>query len=128
MFAWSLLYFFRFRGERRWRFDGYVATVAIASVVITIVNSPSFQTAWKRFWESIVFAKPSKQSAKSRATNAPSWLGGAMGSMPPHRNERAQEYAKRLLDYKYGKGKWKKGADTEYNKIVKYLQRNLNMR
>ena len=77
---------------------------------------------------SIYFSKASKKSAKERATNAPSWLAGAMNAMPPHLNEKAQAYAKRLLDAKYGRGKWSSGPNTEYSKIVKYLQRNLGMK
>lgn len=76
----------------------------------------------------IMYAKTSKESAKSRATDAPSWLAGGMSAKPPNKNEKAQDYAKRLLDEKYGKGNWKKGADSEYSKIVKYLQRNMGMK
>ena len=64
----------------------------------------------------------------SRAKDAPSWFAGGMSSMPPHLNEKAKDYAKRLLDNKYGKGKWKKGADSEHSKIVKYLTRHLGMK
>lgn len=76
----------------------------------------------------IVFSKASKLSAKERASNCPFWLSSAMHNLPPHINERAQDYAKRLLDEKYGSGNWDKGPRSEYNQIVKYLQRNLGMR
>lgn len=48
--------------------------------------------------------------------------------LPPHINEKAKDYAKRLLDRKYGKGNWSKGAGSEYSKTVKYLQRHLGMK
>jgi len=94
-----------------------LAATVIAAAVIIVVSAVL-----------IYFSKASRESAKSRATNAPSWLAGAMGAMPPHLNESAQRYAARLLNQKYGAGRWRKGANTEYNKIVKYLQRNLKMK
>ena len=94
----------------------WLAAAIIVSAVIIVVAAVA-----------IVFSKASKLSAKERATNCPSWLSSAMNAMPPHLNERAQDYAKRLLDNKYGAGKWNKGPGTEYNQIVKYLQRNLGM-
>ena len=72
----------------------------------------------------ILLAKRSKLSQKARATDAPSWIF----EKPPHDNEKAKDYAKRILDQKYGKGNWKKGPGSEYNKIVKYAQRNLGMK
>ena len=94
----------------------WLAAAIIVSAVLIVVAAVA-----------IVFSKASKLSAKERATNCPSWLSSAMNAMPPHLNERAQDYAKRLLDNKYGAGKWNKGPGTEYNQIVKYLQRNLGM-
>ena len=40
-------------------------------------------------------------------------------------NLSAQENATRLLDNKYGVNNWQKGPNTEYNKIVKWIQRSL---
>ena len=76
----------------------------------------------------ICYAKAAKESAKARATNCPSWLGSSMNAKPPKWGEKAQAYAKRLLDDKYGAGNWKEGPGKEYNQIVKYLQRNLGMK
>ena len=75
----------------------------------------------------IYFSKRSKKTAKERSKDAPSWLSSAMNAMPPHWGEKAKDYARRLLDEKYGKGNWSTGPDSEYSKIVKYLTRHLGM-
>jgi len=72
----------------------------------------------------VELAKASKTSQSARATNAPSWSLGE----PPRGNETAQEYATRILDEKYGQGNWKKGANSEYSRIVKRAQRHLGLK
>ena len=72
----------------------------------------------------ILWAKSSKLSAKARSKDAPSWLFGK----PPKKGEKAKDYAKRVMDEKYGKGNWKKGPASEYNKIVKYANRHLGLK
>jgi len=91
--------------------------VAIVAAAVTIVVAGV----------AIYFSKKSKQSAKERAKDAPSWLADVMNALPPHWGEKAKDYDKRLLDQKYGKGNWKTGPNTEYNKIVKYLVRHVGM-
>jgi len=93
------------------------ALILIAAAVIVVVAAIV-----------IYYAKKSKESAKARATDCPSWLAGGMNAKPPKWGESAQEYATRLLDIKYRPGKWKKGAGTEFNQIVKYLQRHMGMK
>ena len=39
--------------------------------------------------------------------------------------KKAQQNAKNILDWKYGSGNWTKGLTTEYNKIVKWIERCL---
>jgi len=73
----------------------------------------------------ILLAKQSKLSKKARATNAPSWISNFP---PPHEDETGEQYAKRLCDSKYGKNNYKKGPGSEYNKIKKFAQRNLNLK
>ena len=90
-----------------------IVVAAVAIVIATIA---------------IAYAKIAKKTAKERAKDCPSWLAGAMGALPPHINEKAKDYAKRLFDSRYGKGKWNKGAGSEYSKTVKYLQRHLGMK
>jgi hypothetical protein len=57
---------------------------------------------------------------KSGATDVPSWAAGER----PNVGESGGTYAERLLDQKYGEGKWKKGPGSEYNKIKKYGDRH----
>ena len=76
----------------------------------------------------IYFSKQAKKTAKQRAKDAPSWLSSAMNAMPPYWGEKAKDYARRLMDSKYGKGNWRTGADSEYSKIVKYLTRHMGMK
>lgn len=44
---------------------------------------------------------------------------------PPRKDEKnnPKKYVSRILDEKYGKGNWKKEADSEYNKILKAVTR-----
>jgi RHS repeat-associated protein len=61
----------------------------------------------------------SGESAKQAAKDAPSWAKGKR----PYKGESGKDFAKRLLDEKYGKGNWDKGSNTEHNKIKKYGDR-----
>ena len=64
--------------------------------------------------------KTSKQSGKAKADDAPSWA--KKEKYDP--NKTAAENAKEVLDKKYGKGNWSKGAGNEYSQIKKWLQRS----
>ena len=57
---------------------------------------------------------------KEGAKDLPSWARG----MKPEPGESIPDFVKRILDEKYGPGNWKKGADTEYSKIKKNLERS----
>ncbi|MCP4217611.1 MAG: hypothetical protein GY765_23415, partial [bacterium] len=63
--------------------------------------------------------KKAKSSGKERATNAPSWVNGRK----PAEGQSVKKWVKDLMDDRYGEGNYKKGADTEYNKIKKYAER-----
>ncbi|MBI1937416.1 MAG: RHS repeat-associated core domain-containing protein [Ignavibacteriales bacterium] len=66
------------------------------------------------------FSKKSKSSGKERATDIPSYAKGTR----PAPGENADDYAKRILDKKYGKGNWdKKNKHGEYSKIKKWGDR-----
>ena len=67
----------------------------------------------------IIFAKGSKLSDKDKANDIPSWAKGKK----PKGGESGSEYAKRLCDEKYGKGNYKTGPGSEYNKLKKYGDR-----
>jgi len=65
---------------------------------------------------------PMLMGDKDRIT-PPSWVVG--GGLMPAAGERAQEFAKRILDDKYGSGNWKKGPGSEFSSIVKWVNRTL---
>ena len=97
------------RGFKRWLQDRKRGLALIPVQVFTSV---------------LMYAKKSKTSKKEQATDAPSWIY----SKPPRKDEKAKDYAKRILDAKYGKGKWKRGPGSEYSRIVKYCVRHLGMK
>ena len=45
-----------------------------------------------------------------------SWAKGER----PYVGESGKEFAKRIMDARYGKGNYDKGADTEFSKLQKY--------
>jgi hypothetical protein len=64
-------------------------------------------------------AKSSKKSSKERSSDIPSWSRGK-SALP---GENGNDYATKLLNEKYGKGNWKKGPNTEHNKLRKNKDR-----
>ena len=73
------------------------------------------------FSDNVCYSK-SKQSGKEKASDAPSWA--KEGGKRPNPKQKCQDFAKQLMNEKYGTG-WPKGPGTEYNKIVKWCQRSL---
>ena len=73
-------------------------------------------TAW--------LSKSSKSSGKERATDKPSWVNKGMIDW----NLPAEENARRFLDDKYGKGNWRNGPGSEFNKIKKWLTRDIGLK
>ncbi len=66
------------------------------------------------------FKKPkSGISAKEGAKDVPSWSKGNK----PFKGESGKDYAKRLLDEKYGSGNYETGPNSEFNKIKKWGDR-----
>ncbi len=60
-------------------------------------------------------------SGEEGAKDAPGWARG----MRPYVGESGKDFAKRLLDEKYGPGKWNDtGPRSEYNRLKKYGDRN----
>ncbi|EHM3444075.1 TPA_asm: hypothetical protein GNC35_003048, partial [Salmonella enterica subsp. enterica serovar Enteritidis] len=60
------------------------------------------------------------QTGKEAAKDVPSWAKGER----PYVGENGKEFAKRLMDKKYGEGGWDaKGARSEHNKIQKWGDR-----
>lgn len=69
------------------------------------------------------FAKQSKKSGKEKSTDKPSWANESDVDL----NKSSQKNATELLDNKYGSGNWSKGPGTEFNKIVKWIDRSLRV-
>ena len=65
------------------------------------------------------FKKPISGSGKEKATDVPSWAKGNK----PYVGESGNDFAKRLLDEKYGTGNYKTGPGTEFNQIKKWGDR-----
>ena len=66
--------------------------------------------------------KQTKPDGKARSTNKPSWAAGE----EPEDGENGKEYAKRMMDEKYGKGNWPKTEqqNREYSQLKKYGDRS----
>lgn len=59
-------------------------------------------------------------SGKEGAKNSPSWAKGEK----PFKGENGKNFAKRLMDKKYGEGNYKTGPKSEYNQIQKWGDRS----
>lgn len=69
------------------------------------------------------YARQSRKSGKERSSDKPSWVHREDVDL----NISSQKNATEILNNKYGKGKWGKGPATEYNQIVKWIDRGLKM-
>lgn len=63
--------------------------------------------------------KKSGLSGKEAAADVPSWAQGEQ----PLMTENGRDFAKRLLDDKYGAGNYPTGPGSEFNKIKKWGDR-----
>jgi uncharacterized protein YukE len=69
-------------------------------------------------------SRSGRTGGKEGATNAPSWAKGEA----PKVGESGKDYAKRLLDERYGEGNYDTGPRSEYNKLKKYGDRHFKPR
>ena len=69
----------------------------------------------------MMFAKTSKKSGKETSSEKPSWFNESM--VDPTKTP--QQNATDVLNWKYDPGNWSKGPKTEYNQIVKWIERYL---
>ena len=90
------------------------ASVAVAAVGVgaAVVGSAG---------DNISYSKKSKISGKEGATDKPSWVNRDMVNP----NLSAQENARRILNNKFGVNNWKMGPGSDYNKIVKWINRHV---
>ena len=61
-----------------------------------------------------------RKTGKEKSSDIPSWAEGEK----PYLGESGKDYAKRLLDRKYGPGNYPEGPGSELNKLRKYGDRN----
>jgi len=99
-------------------------TVANATVAAGIAVAGTAIAAGAIENSGYTFSKQSGKSDKERSTEHPSWV---------NRNNvdysiSAQKNATNLMNEKYGVGNWHSGPGTEFNKIVKWLQRCLGVK
>lgn len=69
------------------------------------------------------YAKQSKKSDKERSTQHPSWVSQSDVDL----NKTAQQNATELLNNKFGEGNWRKGAGSDFNQIVKWINRSFRI-
>jgi len=65
------------------------------------------------------YKKPKSGSGKEKASDIPSWAKGNK----PYKGENGKDFAKRLMDDQYGKGKYDPKTNQEYKKIHKWGDR-----
>ena len=81
-------------------------------------NSSSDRDAAQKTSE---YKKAKSGSGKEKANDVPDWVKGEK----PYKNENGKDFAKRLLEKRFGKdAKYKTGPGSDYNKIKKYGDRN----
>ena len=98
-----------------------ITTTAMATSAGIVVLAATSTAAISLSIGYVLFAKQSKKSPKQRSTEHPSWVDRNMVDS----SKSAQDNASDILDNKYGKGNWKEGPKSEYNKIVKWIARNI---
>ena len=69
------------------------------------------------------YAKQSKKSDKEKANDHPSWLSRSDIDLGKSSKQNATD----ILNGKYGKGNWNKGPRSEYNQIVKWIERGVKI-
>lgn len=72
--------------------------------------------------EAAPFRTPRPGTGQQRASDVPSWVKNDPEGRP-RVGENGGQFAKRLLDRKYGEGNWPQGPGTEHNRIQKYGDR-----
>lgn len=65
----------------------------------------------------------SNKTGKEAAKDVPSWVKQAGHKPCKNPNESGNQFAKCILNEKYGTGNWKTGPGTEHNQIKKYGDR-----
>ena len=104
-----------------WINSGGVLMCGVSGTIAVTVTGTQVLGVVGLLGATYMFAKTSRQPGKLTSSDKPSWVNESM--VDPTKT--AQQNAKEILDWKYGPGNWQKGPGTEYNKIVKWIERYL---
>jgi len=98
----------------------FEAIYATEEDVSQIPGVPAEEKEGPQFYDS----KKSKETAKERATDIPTWARGEK----PKQGESGKEFAERLMNERYGKGNWEKNPQRkkEYSQLKKNGDRGHN--
>ena len=108
---------------------GVIAASSVVATALSVATSAAqisvmvSATALAIEGGQVMFSKASRESSKTRLTQHPSWVNRSM--INP--NQTPQQNATRILNNRYGVGKWPKGPGSEYNQIVKWITRCLKI-
>jgi len=97
---------------------GVVKTIGSRAVCASAEGISDLAIDLQLFSNNLKRTKPGL-SAKEAAKDVPSWAKGNR----PFVGENGKDFAKRLLDEKYGAGNYSKGPTSEFNKIKKWGDR-----
>ena len=106
---------------------GYITTTEPFKLMIAQLSESTslmFSNIWSGISNVLLSKKKSKDSKKKRSTQHPSYENKGMVDY----SLSAEENARRMMDNKWGKGNWKPGARRDFNKIKKWLTRDLKLK
>ena len=106
---------------------GYITTTEPFKLMIAQLSESTslmFSNIWSGISNVLLSKKKSKDSKKKRSTQHPSYVNKGMVDY----SLSAEENARRMMDNKWGKGNWKPGAGRDFNKIKKWLTRDLKLK
>lgn len=95
-------------------------TVAAYSCAYGVAAGIGYGVASNSRGSNYKYSKTSRKSGKEKASDAPDWAKREKYDS----SKSADQNARRVLDKKYGSGKWREGPKSEYSQIKKWLQRS----
>src|ERR1035437_4767860 len=76
----------------------------------------------REFVRSVPFRVDARPTGKERSSEIPSWAKGQR----PRPGENGKDFAKRLMDERYGPGNYNTGPGKDYNKLKKFGDRGFD--
>ena len=103
-----------------------VGTIAISSTTAIATGGALAITGVIMIGDALIqadvsYAKKSRKSGKEKASDKPSWVSEKDVDL----GKSSQRNASEMLNNKYGSGNWGKGPGSEFNQIVKWIDRSL---